>query len=264
MATKISLTLTHIMTTLPLITPDWDFHHVFAFTTTRHALDGASQPPRESFNLAKHVGDDETSVSRNRDLLLRELKRRTQQGDLTLRWLNQTHSDILVDDVTWTQGVNADAVMTARAKHVCLVMTADCLPVVIVSEDGKRVAALHCGWRGLHQQLISKTLAKFDESEVKNVSVWLAPAISQTNYEVDTAFFERFVALSSEYRHAFTANRAGHYLCDLYEIARIELRQHGIETIIGGEHCTFSDERFYSHRQHLQTGRQVTGVVITD
>lgn len=261
MATKILLTLTNVMTTLPLITPDWDLHHVFAFTTTRHAAHGASQPPRESFNVAKHVGDDETSVNRNRDLLLRELKRRTQQGDLTLRWLNQTHSDILVDDVTWTQGVNADAVMTARAKQVCLVMTADCLPVVIVSEDGKRVAALHCGWRGLYQCLISKTLAQFPN--VQASKVWLAPAISQANYEVDTAFFERFVALSSEYRHAFIANRTGHYLCDLYEIARIELRQHGIETIIGGEHCTFADERFYSHRQHPQTGRQVTGVVIT-
>lgn len=237
---------------LPVITPDWQApSSVVAFTTT--TAGGVSEQHCASLNLGMHVGDVPSHVAENRCRLQRQLGKQT-----TLCWLRQTHSDIIVNVNDYHGVVEGDASVTDKPQRACVVMTADCLPVLLCNQTGRKVAALHCGWKGLHHDIIGKTLQAHFSGEV--VIAWLGPAISPASYEVDELLYQRFMALDADYAHAFSANRTGHYLLDLYAIARQQLQRAGVSPshIFGGAFDTFSDTRFFSHRRNAQSGRMAS------
>lgn len=230
------------------IIPNWPApKNITAFTTTVNG--GISEGNFASNNVGMHVEDNPNHVIHNRQQLQNELG-----TNKTIMWLNQVHGEQITFDNNYQENIDADASISRVSNAVCAIMTADCLPILICNQAGNQVAALHCGWKGLYQQLISQTLAHFDD----DVVVWLGPAISQAHYEIDTAFYQRFIQLDKTYSAAFIATRPNHYLCDLYELAKIELHKNNITAIFGGEYCTFSDSRFYSYRQNPITGRQVS------
>ncbi len=234
---------------MEFIAPDWPApNNINAFTTTVQG--GFSKGAFASNNLGLHVGDNPDDVAKNRQQLHSVIGQ-----DKSILWLNQIHSAIIIQSDSYHGIADGDASISKDATKVPAIMTADCLPVLICNQSGTQVAALHCGWRGLYQGLISKVLQSFD---VKDALVWLGPAISQPYYEVDTPFYQRFVDKDPIFKVAFQAARLGHFYCDLYQLAKIELQQNGIETVYGGEFCTFSDERFYSYRRNPKTGRQVS------
>lgn len=244
------------MTTLPLIYPDWTVPaNIKAFTTT---TGGCSKGHFAGFNVAKHVGDSLPHVIQNRARLQADV------GDkVKLCWLKQTHSDIIVDLVNYHADIEADAAVTELNNTACLVMTADCLPVLLCNQSGTKVAALHCGWRGLYQQLIAKTLQAHFAND--KVIAWLGPAIGAASYEVDKRLYQQFVDLDSNYQSAFDNHREGHYWFDLYALARMQLHHHGVEKArcFGGGFDTFSDSRFFSYRQNPHCGRMVTAIYRT-
>ena len=106
---------------IDLIEPDWNAPtKVCACSTTRGG--GFSQAPYTSFNLGLHVGDVESLVMRNRQLLEESL---LLPGSPT--WIKQTHSTraaILEED----DNREIDAAITRQPGRVAVVMTADCLP----------------------------------------------------------------------------------------------------------------------------------------
>ncbi len=239
-----------------VILPNWDVpSQVKAFTTT--VAGGVSQGEFSSFNLGVHVGDNPQYVAKNRENL-----QQLVGEDVQLCWLNQTHSDIVVDLQNYTDVVEADAAFTQKQQQACVVMTADCLPVLLCNQTGTKISALHCGWKGLHQNLIMKTIQQYFQGD--EVVAWLGPAIGQQSYEVDETVYQRFLSANKSYQSAFVANRAGHYLFDLKEIARQQLVDCGVATqrIFGGEFDTFSDERFFSYRRSAKTGRMATLIYI--
>ncbi len=237
---------------LPVIHPDWDAPtSVVAFTTT--TAGGISQGDCTSFNLGAHVGDHPEHVAENRRRLQSAVGENVQ-----LCWLQQTHSDIIIHTNNYTGVVEGDAAVSTQRHRACVIMTADCLPVLLCNREGNRVAALHCGWRGLAHNLIGKTLTRHFPND--NVIAWLGPAIGQPSYEVDTALYQRFVAIDSAFSSAFLANRPQHYLMNLYAVARLQLRQSGVahNAIFGGDFDTFSDARCFSHRRSAASGRMAS------
>lgn len=245
------------MSNMTVVTPDWQVpNHVKALTTTVYG--GVSQGDCESLNLGDHVGDNPDHVVENRLRLQRYIGESVQ-----LCWLKQTHSDIVVDVSDYHHVVEGDAAVSNRQNTACVVMTADCLPVLLCNEQGTRVAALHCGWKGLYQDVIGKTLQTHFAGD--NVTAWLGPAIGQASYEVDERLYRRFTQLDSRYQSAFSANRVGHYLFDLYHVAKQQLRRHHVlqERIFGGGFDTFTDERFFSYRRCSTAGRIATLIYLT-
>ncbi len=235
--------------TLSIITPDWDApSSVVAFTTT--VAGGVSKRSYRSFNLGAHVGDEPEAVARNRQILQAHVGE-----NISLCWLNQTHSDIIVDETSTTKPVEADASFTDKKNTACIVMTADCLPILLCNKQGDKVAGLHCGWQGLARHLIHKAIKQYFADD--NILAWLGPAIAQQSYEVDERLYQRFVSIDDHYQKAFFANRSGHYLMSLYDIARRQLNQANVpsDQIYGGEFDTFSDPRFFSYRRNATTGR---------
>jgi YfiH family protein len=236
--------------TIDLIRPGWDAPPtVAAASSTR--LGGVSQGVWRSLNLGDHVGDDPAAVRRNRRLLRESLDLPAEPN-----WLQQVHGT----RVSWPGDPDhcADACLGERPGDVCVVMTADCLPVLFCNLAGTRVAAAHAGWRGLLGGVLEGTLACFDDPG-EQILAWLGPAIGPDAFEVGDEVREAFCAQDAASAAHFRANRSGHWLADIYGLARLRLRAQGVTRISGGDRCTFSEpESFYSYRRDGISGRMAS------
>ncbi len=225
--------------------PEW----VHTCVTTRQL--GSSQGPWKGFNLGDHVGDDPVHVAANRAELERELA-------CSPAWLVQTHStDVLRANPALT--AEADAAWTDEPGVACTIMTADCLPVLFCDRTGTKVAAAHAGWRGLLDGVLENTLKALAVAP-SDVLVWFGPAIGPQAFEVGLEVRDAFVSVDPQASSAFVASdRAGHFLADIYQLARQRLNAAGVHSISGGNQCTVSDPlRFYSYRRDGQTGRMAS------
>ena len=156
--------------------------------------------------------------------------------------------------------LEADAVYTNQPNQVCLVMTADCLPVLFTNKQGTEVAAAHAGWRGLCDGVLEETVKCF-QSAPEEIIAWFGPAIGPNAFQVGKEVIEQFMAFDPIAETAFrpVPNESGKYLGNLYQIATQRLNKLGITQIYGGEHCTFNEkESFFSYRRDGQTGRMAS------
>ncbi|MEG9530184.1 peptidoglycan editing factor PgeF [Mannheimia indoligenes] len=236
------------------IIPNWNIpKHIHAFTTVRTG--GVSKPPFDSFNLGDHVNDSPEDVAQNRALLVEKFH--LPQSPL---FLTQTHSTRVLELPYSGKDIEADAVYTNQPNQVCLVMTADCLPILFVSKDGKEIAAAHAGWRGLCDGVLEATVEKF-QCPSNEISAWLGPAIGAKAFQVGKEVIEQFCAFDLRAEEAFIQDNStsGKFLGNLYQIATQRLNKLGITEISGGEYCTYTQEDlFFSYRRDKQTGRMAT------
>jgi YfiH family protein len=233
--------------------PNWPApSNVKACTTLRTG--GVSQAPYHHFNLAEHVGDDVAHVRANRTLLKKELHLSDEPV-----WIEQTHSTIVLPAHAENRHKEADASFTNQHHQVCIVLTADCLPLLICHREGTHVAAIHAGWRGLAGGIIQNTLQAL-QLPPEDLLVWMGPAISQKNYEVGEEVREHFLKLDPQAEKAFIPSPQQRWLANLYELARLQLKKLGVNNIYGGEYCTYSNqEMFFSYRRDgNQTGRMAS------
>ena len=242
------------LSTLELLSPDWPApENVVALSTTRHG--GVSEAPWTGLNLGVHVGDDIQKVRQNRAAL-----RAAADLPSTPIWLEQVHGIQVVDaSVSGSGNREADASYSQQPNVVCVVMTADCLPLLVCDRQGSFVAAIHAGWRGLQAGVIASTLTRYQGS-MDDLLVWLGPAIGSDAFEVGAEVREAFCRQDSEAQTAFKPGSTPEkWLADLYQLARQNLRRLGVQSVYGGELCTYSDEqRFYSYRRDGQTGRMAS------
>jgi YfiH family protein len=236
---------------LEIIEPGWLAPAaVKAISTLRKG--GFSQAPYDSLNLAWHVGDDQDCVLRNRQLLKRALDLPTEPD-----WLEQTHSNRVIN-LENDSNRTADAAITSRVGTVAVVMTADCLPILLCDQAGTEVAAIHAGWRGLADGVIQQTVNKM-HSSVNELMAWIGPAISQQYFEVGDEVRDIFLAGLDQNRQHFIPNRAGHWLADLPGLATSILERHGVAEIDQDPGCSYRDDsRFFSYRRTALTGRMAS------
>ncbi|MGO3918520.1 peptidoglycan editing factor PgeF [Acinetobacter venetianus] len=210
------------------------------------------------FNLALHVDDDAQRVQQHRMILLNQL---SEFGVDKITWMTQTHSTIChtINEQIPFIALEGDGLVTQRQGHALMMMTADCLPVVLGNSEGTEVANLHAGWRGLANGIIENTVT---EMQSQPTWAWLGAAISQPCFEVGAevkaAFCEKYPELESAF---ITGQVEGKYQADLYEIARFILNRFGVETVLGGDQCSYQqDKDYFSYRRDPKTGRMATFV----
>lgn len=232
------------------ITPNWPApKHIKAYTTLRSLG-----------NLASHTGDNLKMVQAHRELLKKQLHLPHDPV-----WLTQTHSTIAIEATEKNKNKEADASFTSQPNQVCVILTADCLPILLCNDSGTHIAAIHAGWRGLADGIIEATLEALNYQQHKNWLAWLGPAISKAHFDIGNDVRNQFFAQDKEAQHAFTPLPNQHWSADLYELARIRLQKKGISAIYGGEYCTYADaNRFYSYRREGErAGRMATLIWIT-
>lgn len=237
---------------MSLISPQWALPaNVRAGSSTRGG--GVSAAPWDSLNLGAHVGDDRLKVEDNRQRLM-------QLAGLPAMpvWLEQVHgTGVLRLSGEAPASLRADAVWTRQPGVVCAVMTADCLPVLFSSRDGKEVAAAHAGWRGLCAGVLEATLAAFSVP-ASEITCWLGPAIGPDAFEVGAEVRDAFIQHDRTAVAAFRP-RGEKFTADLWLLATQRLQAAGVAQICGGGDCTFSQpEQFFSYRREGTTGRMAS------
>jgi YfiH family protein len=238
------------------LVPEWPAPgRVRVISTMR--LGGVSTAPYDSFNLAQHVGDDPAAVAANRKAL-------AEAGGLPAEplWLNQVHGVQVVTHAGPTAGdfgpPTADASVAFEPGRVCVVMTADCLPVVFTDRAGTRIGVAHAGWRGMVGGVLEATITALG-AQPADILAWLGPAISQAAFEVGGEVRDAFLQRSAAHGASFVRNARGRYQADLYALARTTLAEAGVGDVYGGGWCTHRQRaEFFSFRREPQTGRMAT------
>lgn len=226
--------------------PSWQPHpKVRLKVTTR--LGKLSPPPWQGFNLGLNTGDEAQRVLSAREQVWQEL--RTEHAPY---WLTQVHGTRLVE--AGSNEREADGVWTSSSQRPCVVLTADCLPVLFAREDGSKVAAVHAGWRGLAQGILPSAVTLLAPNQ-EPLAAWVGPAISASEYQVGSEVYKAFASHSCAQSH-FLEDGEGHWRCDLAGLAKLQLSSLGVNVTLSNL-CTINDaeQRFYSYRKEGQTGR---------
>lgn len=237
------------MRDMKLILPEWPAPaNVRAVATTRAG--GVSEGPFASLNLGTMTEDTSDAVLANRRLLRGRLGLSREPA-----WLHQIHGKVVVRADEVKEPPAADASWTDQPGVACVVLVADCLPVLFCDRAGTRVAAAHGGWRGLASGILEATVDALGV-ESGELLAWLGPAIRPDAFEVGPEVREAFTKRWPETEAAFRAGNDDRCFCDIHEIARIQLRALGVRDVFGGDFCTVKDaDRFYSFRRDGMTGR---------
>lgn len=235
---------------LHTLTPQWHApQNVRAMVTTRSS--GYSENLYHGCNLSDTVGDCNLSVEKNRTLL-------SQQLPTDPKWLHQTHSHVAIDTATHHNCHSADASFTQQPQHICVVLTADCIPILLCNQSGSMVAAIHAGWRGIANDLIQNTLNHFPQNDP--IIAWLGPCICAEHYTVTQPFVERFTSILPTTKPAFRHLDGNDWLADLHYLATEKLHGLGIKHITRHAGCTYHEPQsfFSARRDGIHTGRMAS------
>lgn len=180
--------------------------------------------------------------------------------------VKQVHGDRLVESMpTVAYEANevldeADALFTRVRRRAVTVMTADCLPVLILNP--KFVLAIHAGWRGVKNEIVLKSLQNMGFGDGENTFALIGPHIQSQSFEVDKSLAEEFQQQYQVYRIADTDKsveppvvlphaRPDKAYVDLKTITMRQLLLGGIarQRIFTLDFDTMTDRRFASHRR---------------
>jgi len=149
----------------------------------------------------------------------------------------------------------ADAVVSAEAGVRVAVVTADCVPILLASDDGRAVAAIHAGWRGLAAGVVEAGAERLAAlAGGRPLVAVIGPHIGPCCYEVDGPVID---AMSRRRAASFAASstpgRPGRVLLDLGRLARAALLSAGLapgDVALLSDACTRCDPlRFHSYRR---------------
>jgi YfiH family protein len=213
---------------------------------------GVSKPPFDSFNLGDHVGDDPKAVAANRS----RLAKATGLGPDRLVWMNQVHGDHVefVDGPRDTALEATDALITTVPRLAMVVVTADCVPVLMADARAGVVAAVHAGRVGAQHGVVARALEGMlaAGAQAGDISVLLGPAVSGPHYEVPAAMADEVEAALPGSRTRTSAGTPG---LDLRAGIARQLKGLGVEAIDVDPRCTAADANLFSHRRDGRTGR---------
>jgi YfiH family protein len=242
---------------MDLIAPDWPAPpNVRALCTTRGG--GVSSGAYASLNLGNHVGDDAALVTRNREIAAQAMGARPV-------YMEQVHGvGVAKLDAESRDGVRADGCYTLAKGIACTIMVADCLPVLLASDDGSRVAAAHAGWRGACEGIVESTVQAMGAKPASLVA-WLGPCIGPEAFEVGDEVKAAFEKRDPHAARHFRPHAPGKWLADLPALTRMRLAALGVTRVHGNDGsrpwCTVANpSRFFSHRRDRVSGRFAAAV----
>jgi YfiH family protein len=152
---------------------------------------------------------------------------------------------------------SADALWTSEPGLAVAVRTADCVPILLVDQRGRGVAAVHAGWRGSAAGIAARAveaLCRGIGAEPTELCAAIGPHIRRCCYEVDAP-----VMAAIDDPDVFAPARPGHAYLDLFELNRRQLVRAGLgsDSIACVHGCTSCDGRFESYRRDRAAGRML-------
>jgi len=209
-----------------------------------------------AFSVALHTGENKKKIVENRKKLISLLG---WDNNIHFVVANQTHGDNIKiiksnDTLGWDSIENAvencDAMITNKKDIVLCVLTADCVPILLMDKKKCVIATVHAGWKGTNSKILSKTVDKmvsYFDVNPKDIIACIGPSIGQCCYEVNGDVAKHFSQVSNAY-----IQKGIKYMLDLPTINRQLLLKSGvIESNIEMSHvCTSCEvDRFFSYRK---------------
>jgi YfiH family protein len=207
-------------------------------------------------NVGDHVGDDPVVVARNRMALCET----TGVDADAWTWLRQVHGvevHVAIRDgaeAPWREPPVADAIVTAERGLALAVVTADCAPLVLSSDDA--VGVVHAGHRGLAAGVIEAAIARLRDIGTGAVRAYLGPCIRAAHYEFGRDDLAPFVARFGPAVRART--RTGSPALDIPAAIRVVCEREGVVAFEDSGICTAESADYFSYRHDADTGRQAT------
>lgn len=220
---------------------------------------GAGKGAFDSLNLSEQVGDDPANVAENWRVVGRA------HPALRFVRMRQVHGARVLE-VREAAAVPpaCDATMTEAAGLGLAVLTADCVPILMVAVEHRVAIAVHAGWRGTLAGIVCSAVETAGTRfGLRACDLWaaLGPAIGACCYEVDAEIGRSIESRWGAMPQAWTSDgRKGRL--DLRRANRQMLVHAGvpddrIDEVGPCTACAFDE--FFSHRRSGgRTGRQLS------
>lgn len=229
---------------------------------------GVSQGVCAGLNVGLGSGDDREAIRTNRRLAVDAVAPGAE-----LVTLHQVHSATAIAVTAPFPDharPHADALVTDRPGLALGILTADCTPVLFADAKAGVVGAAHAGWKGALGGVIAATVEAMKALGARrgNIAAAVGPTIARKSYEVDDAFFRRFVDADAANERFFSGGREGHHQFDLEGYVVSRLAGAGVARIEALGLDTYSNpELFYSyrratHRGEPDYGRQISLIAL--
>ncbi len=215
---------------------------------------GVSSGVWNSLNVGRRLGDSDEAVDENRRRIRQNLGLGTLvsahqvHGTTVACWEGKRRTDVEIAD--------SDALMTDQPGAGLLIQQADCQAVLLFDPVQNAVAAVHCGWRGSVQGILSQVVAAMG-SRYGSAPADLLALISPSLGPCCAEFVNHRDELPEEFRPFQVADN--HF--DFWRISRSQLVAAGMDarrvTVSGI--CTACSEEYFSYRRACRQGNGRTG-----
>jgi YfiH family protein len=208
-----------------------------------------------NFNMSYSIGDEVERVEANRSLFFEALGLQKEN----VAYQNQIHSDIIKATGYGGSVGDSDAIITPRKGIGIAISAADCVTIYIYDKVEKVIAGIHSGWRGTEKKIVKETLERLEsefDSAPQNLFVFIAPSISQKNYEVGKEVAEKF-------NQKYLIPNGEKYFLDVSQINYDMLINFGIpkEQIEKSSLCSYDENYIHSYRRDKVLSGRAFGVL---
>lgn len=209
----------------------------------------------ENIKVIFSTADKDRSFNRHNEVGIKNLESiKNDFGVLDVEYLQQIHSDkvyIYNKEYNNIRDEEGDAIITDEKNVAVGVFTADCVPIIIVNEEKEVIAAIHSGWKGTFNSIVTNTINKMKEElyiDISKTKVYIGPHIRQCCYEVSEELKERFInhtGISKEI--LFKGRNLSMEECILKDLRTVGIKENNIYSLNLCTHCE-KDIKLHSYR----------------
>lgn len=244
------------------------------FVTSRHG--GYSKGKYATFNPSPYSGDDVQTVEKNLEKLKSSLSQKPkglfrprQVHGVKMKIIDSGFLD-LTREAQEEQLRGIDAICTDIPGYAVCVSTADCVPILLYDRRHQVVAAIHSGWRGTVQRILSLSLEQMSRvygTEGHEIYAAIGPSISIDSFEVGEEVYDAFEKAEFPMSQiSIWEESTRKYHIDLWKANMMQLENFGVpkNQIEVSKICTFTNnEDFFSARRlGINSGRILSGIMI--
>ena len=226
---------------------------------------GFSKKPYDSLNCSYSSGDNKPLISQNISVAQEKL----DLHNTKIKFIKQIHSNEIkiIDQNNFFNEIIADGIIT-QDKKICLaILTADCAPIFLYDRNNELICAIHSGWRGCLNNIISVAIKKFTKicKKPNDILAIIGPCLSQNNFEINENFKKKFLGTSLKYKNFFMQNnlhpKKSYF--NMRKLIEFQLKEMSVNKIYHVNMDTYSEESlFFSHRRSTHADSLPTGRMI--
>ena len=154
---------------------------------------GQSKDNYKFLNCSLSSFDKKKDVIKNIDIAKENLDIMNHK----LKFIKQTHSSkvIIVNKNNFNTETEADGMITENKKIALSILTADCAPIFIYDNKSPLICALHSGWRGCLNDIVTNCIKQITaiDHNINNLNAIVGPCLAKKNFEVSSNFQKNFL-----------------------------------------------------------------------